>query len=218
MPITFPGESTTYRDARKALLDKEIELRALVKDVAELRQSLPRGGQIPNDYTFVDSNEQPVPLSELFSKSCDTLAIYSLMYRPDADQPCPMCVSFLDGLDAQATHIGQRLNLVVVSAATPQQLETLARDRGWRNLRLLSAQGTTYQSDYHGETPDGAQLPMMNIFQNSEGGIFHFWGSEVLFSNSPGEPRHLDQLWPLWNMLDLTPHGRGKDWHPSLTY
>ncbi len=23
-------------------------------------------------------------------------------------------------------------------------------------------------------------------------------------------------LWPLWNVLDLTPEGRGKDWYPKL--
>ena len=30
--------------------------------------------------------------------------------------------------------------------------------------------------------------------------------------------RHIDMLWPLWNLLDLTPEGRGAGWFPSLTY
>ena len=25
-------------------------------------------------------------------------------------------------------------------------------------------------------------------------------------------------IWPLWNLLDFTPEGRGTDWYPSLTY
>jgi predicted dithiol-disulfide oxidoreductase (DUF899 family) len=25
-------------------------------------------------------------------------------------------------------------------------------------------------------------------------------------------------IWPLWNLLDFTPEGRGADWYPSLTY
>ena len=29
--------------------------------------------------------------------------------------------------------------------------------------------------------------------------------------------RHLDQIWPLWGALDMTPEGRG-DWYPSLEY
>jgi predicted dithiol-disulfide oxidoreductase (DUF899 family) len=32
------------------------------------------------------------------------------------------------------------------------------------------------------------------------------------------DPRHVDMLWPLWNLLDLTPEGRGKDWYPKLAY
>jgi predicted dithiol-disulfide oxidoreductase (DUF899 family) len=35
----------------------------------------------------------------------------------------------------------------------------------------------------------------------------------------PGQdPRHVDTIWPLWNVLDCTPEGRGADWRPSLTY
>ena len=30
-----------------------------------------------------------------------------------------------------------------------------------------------------------------------------------------GQPRHADLTWPLWNLLDLTPEGRGTDWHPD---
>jgi predicted dithiol-disulfide oxidoreductase (DUF899 family) len=25
-------------------------------------------------------------------------------------------------------------------------------------------------------------------------------------------------MWPLWNLLDFTPEGRGTDWWPKLTY
>jgi len=85
-------------------------------------------------------------------------------------------------------------------------------------LRLFSARSSTYQADYLAETPDGSQLPMMNIFRMSGGRITHFWGSEALFADVDGQPRHVDQLWPLWNMLDLTPEGRGDDWYPSLSY
>jgi predicted dithiol-disulfide oxidoreductase (DUF899 family) len=30
------------------------------------------------------------------------------------------------------------------------------------------------------------------------------------------DPRHVDLIWPVWNLLDLTPGGRGTDWYPSL--
>ena len=32
------------------------------------------------------------------------------------------------------------------------------------------------------------------------------------------EPCHVDTIWPLWNLLDLTPDGRGGEWHPKLRY
>jgi predicted dithiol-disulfide oxidoreductase (DUF899 family) len=36
--------------------------------------------------------------------------------------------------------------------------------------------------------------------------------------NLTGNTRHIDPLWPLWNVLDLTPEGRGDSWYPALTY
>jgi predicted dithiol-disulfide oxidoreductase (DUF899 family) len=66
-------------------------------------------------------------------------------------------------------------------------------------------------------------MPMMNVFhrEGGEGGqIRHFWGSEMLYAPmDPGQdPRHMGTLEPLWNILDLTPEGRGADWHEQLSY
>jgi len=58
-----------------------------------------------------------------------------------------------------------------------------------------------------------------NVFVKHRGAVHHSWGSELLFRPYPtGNTRHIDTLWPLWNVLDLTPDGRGKDWYPSLDY
>ena len=218
MPITYPGETDAYRSARDALLAEEIALRAQVEKVAALRRSLPMGGAVPADYGFVDLSGATRRVSDLFTHASQTLGIYSLMFRPDQDAPCPMCTSMLDGLDAQAPHIAQHMDFVVVAAATPDQLRALADARGWRNLTLLSAGDTSYQQDYHAQAPDGSQLPMMNVFCKTGEGLRHFWGSEMFFAELDGHPRHVDQLWPLWNMLDMTPGGRGGDWFPALSY
>ena len=216
MPVTYPNESATYRSARQELLREEIKLRHQAERVAGLRRTLPTGGSLKEDYEFKTSGGESKKLSSLISADRDVLAIYSLMYAADAEFPCPMCVSLLDGLTGQVGQFGQLIDFAVVSAACPEQLDQLGKSRGWRDLELLSAQGTSYQSDYHGESPDGAQLPMLNIFRKTPSGISHFWGSESFFAEIDGQPRHLDQLWPLWNMLDLTPAGRGTDWYPSL--
>ena len=43
---------------------------------------------------------------------------------------------------------------------------------------------------------------------------------EVLFSAAePGQNhRHVDMIWPMWNLLDMTPDGRGETTHPKLRY
>jgi predicted dithiol-disulfide oxidoreductase (DUF899 family) len=218
MSITFPGETEAYRQSRNALLEEELALRSLTERVAKLRRALPEGGEVTVDYVFTSPRGQKTQMSELFRTNRDTLAIYSLMYGPQDSNPCPMCVSLLDGLDGQAQHLGDAIDLAVVSSATPEQLANLAETRGWSNLRLLSALGCDYQGDYYGQTSDGAQLPMMNVFKKTGPRVTHFWASEGYFSDVDGHPRHVDQIWPVWNVLDMTPDGRGDDWYPKLEY
>lgn len=91
----------------------------------------------------------------------------------------------------------------------------LAKARGWNSLRLLSSAKNTYNTDYFGETADGDQYPMANVFVRRDGAIHHSWGAETLDAELEGDPRHMDLMWPLWNVLDTTPEGRG-DWYPPL--
>jgi predicted dithiol-disulfide oxidoreductase (DUF899 family) len=97
---------------------------------------------------------------------------------------------------------------------------TVARERGWTGLRLLSSVGNTYNRDYHGESVSGDQLPSLNVFVQRDGGIHHFYNSELLFARSDRgqDGRHVDLIWPLWNLFDVTPEGRGTNWHPRLQY
>jgi len=218
MSVTFPNESKQYRAARKKLLAAELALRKQVEKLAAMRRKLPAGGQVPQDYVFT-SERGPVRLSELFERGT-TLVAYSFMYGPNMKHACPMCTSFLDGLNGNAQHIMQRTDLVVIAKSPIERIVEYARGRGWNNLRLLSSAGTTYNRDYHGENEKGAQLPMTNAFLNKNGELRHFYGSEVLYA--PAEKgqnaRHNDLMWPLWNVLDLTPEGRGRDWYPKLSY
>ncbi|MBI1731934.1 MAG: DUF899 family protein [Gammaproteobacteria bacterium] len=222
--VRFPNETPVYRKARNELLAAEITLRRAVEKVAALRRKLPRGGRITEDYLFEaagqDDSTRGVRLSELFTTGRDSLLIYSFMYGPQMERACPSCTSILDGLDGMAPHIGQRTNLVVVAKSPLPRILAFARERGWRNLRMLSSQGNTYNRDYHGEHAQWGQMPMLNVFTRKDGIVRHFWGSELLYTppDPAQDPRHVDLLWPLWNALDLTPEGRGTDWRPSLDY
>ena len=226
MSISFPGESPEYRIARNRLLQQEVELRRATEAVAAARRALPPGGIVPQDYIFQqagpDGTPTEVKLSELFEPGKETLAIYNFMFPRalDEDLPCPSCTSFLDAFDGAARHIMQRVNLAVVAKAELSRILAHAKVRGWRWLRLLSSAGNTYNRDYFGESEEGAQMPMLNVFRRDGEAIRHFWGSELL--DAPTEPgqdsRHVDSIDPQWNLFDLTPEGRGTDWYPELSY
>ncbi len=236
----FPGESDEYRRERNQLLEAEIELRRATERVAAQRRALPLGGPVPDDYRFeeVADGGGEVRFSDLFQAGNDTLVIYSFMFprssgdsrpRPDgktgklplAQTPCPSCTSILDSLDGAARHLGHRLNLAVVAKSDPDRIGTFARERGWRNLRLLSCRKNTYNRDYRAETPDGAQIPILNVFVRDGEQLRHSWATELMFApREEGEdPRHVDSIWPIWSVLDMTPEGRGagRD-YPLLRY
>jgi predicted dithiol-disulfide oxidoreductase (DUF899 family) len=218
--VSFPNESSDYRAARDKLLQAEIQLRRQVAEVAAQRRELPIGGQVAEDYEFSELRSagriRPVRMSELFGPH-DSLFLYSFMYGPQAEQPCPMCSSLLDALNGNAPHITQRTGLAVVARSPIERVAEFAAQRGWRNLRLVSSHDNSYSSDYFAETGDSEQIPMANVFVRRDGVIHHFWGSELFYADVEGQPRHMDLMWPLWNVFDTTPEGRGADWYPSLT-
>jgi predicted dithiol-disulfide oxidoreductase (DUF899 family) len=242
MGLTFPGESAQYRAARDRLLDDEIELRRAMERVAETRRRLPPGGVVPEDYVFqgpaADGASAHVRLSELFAPGKDSLVTYSFMFprhsedhRPGpkagntallslAEGPCPSCTALLDQLDGAVEHLSDRVNLVAVAKAPLPRVLQFAEERGWRHLRLISSEGNSFKLDYHGESADGEQQPMLNVFHRDGDVIRHFWGSEMLYAAvDPGEdPRHAGTIEPLFNLFDLIPEGRPTDWEEQLDY
>ena len=216
--VHFPNESAGYRAARDQLLEAELALRRQIEAVAALRRKLPPGGEVTEDYVFAGESG-PLRMSQLFERG-STLVAYSFMYGPKMEQACPMCTSFLDGLNGNAQHIAQRTNLVVIAQSPLARIRDYARGRGWSNLRLLSSEMNSYNRDYHGENAEGSQMPMMNVFVKRDGALCHFYGSEMLYAHEDKgqNARHNDLLWPLWNVLDLTPEGRGTDWYPKRSY
>src|SRR4029077_12907951 len=120
-PIRHPNESATYREARQALLVEEIELRRQMEHVAEIRRRLPPGGEVPVDYGFVAEDGTAVTLSGLFGEH-DTLVLYSYMFGPERDAPCPMCTSFMGGLDHKIADISQRVAVAFVARSPIDRL------------------------------------------------------------------------------------------------
>ena len=217
----FPGETAEYRRARNRLLQQEIRLRRQTEAVAAQRRKLPLGGVVTTDYVF-DGEHGPVRFSELFAPGKRTLFLYNFMFpeSPDSDTPCPSCTSIIDAVDGAARHAAHRINLVVVAKTPLDRFQAHARNRGWKHVRLLSSANNSFNRDYLAEGSGGQQSPLANVFTKRGRRIHHTWSSELFFAPTDrGEDmRHVDFMWPVWNILDTTPEGRGKTWKPRLQY
>lgn len=200
--LRYPNESKAYRDAREALRKEEQELLAKVKAVAAKRRTLPDGGQLKEDYVFQRASDgkvgQYVKFSELFGDK-STLLLYSFMFGPSWDRPCPSCTSLMDGFDRSWYQVSRDAAFAAIAKAPAEKINAWAKERGWSQIPLLSGHGATFQKDYgcQGATDDDQQASML-VFRKRDGRIFHFWSAEG----------SVDTVWPYWNLMDLTPEGR----------
>ncbi|MEU0505127.1 DUF899 family protein [Nocardia sp. NPDC005998] len=238
MSIAFPNESREYREARDALLEREIELRRQMEAVVAQRRSLPPGGEVPEDYVFDrigdDGAGTTVRMSELFGDS-DTLMLYHYMFPrhpmddrprptrgifselPTAEGPCPSCTALIDTWDGTTPHFDDLGgNLAIVAKAPIERVAAFAQDRGWRNTRLLSAAHCNFRRDYGGDGADGHPVPLLTVFKLwPDSTIRLHWASELMFAppDGPGQaPRHPDTVEPLWTLFDLATMPRFREW------
>jgi predicted dithiol-disulfide oxidoreductase (DUF899 family) len=213
----YPNDSAGYREARTALLAEEIELRRHIERVAAQRRALPPGGEA-RDYRFKDENGKTVGLDYMFG-SHDTLVSYFWMYGPQRERPCPMCTAFLGSIDIPARDITQRVAFAVIGRSPVERQLAFARERGWRNLKFYATVGDDFARDYRGLAPDGNEWPTLDVWTRADGKVLHSWGGEMGGTQDPGQdPRGAPDPTPLWNLLDLTPAGRGTGWYPKLDY
>jgi predicted dithiol-disulfide oxidoreductase (DUF899 family) len=218
-------EPADYLAKREELRQAEIELMRQRERVAEMRRKLPRGAKI-SDYTFeegparLDAGDTPVRkvrMSDLFTGDDRALVIYHFMYGKKQTKPCPMCTAMIDSLDGIAHHLAQNIDLAIVAAADLPALRTFARARGWNRLRLLSAGNSTFKYDLGSENREGAQDSTMSVFtRDKDGTLRHFYSGHPWLAENIKE-RGLDEINPIWNILDLTPNGRG-DFYAKLEY
>ncbi|OOG38090.1 DUF899 family protein [Rhodanobacter sp. C05] len=216
--MTFPNENVDYRRARNALFIEEIELRRHIERVAEQRRALPPGGEVTGDYRF-EGEDGPHDLAGLFGDK-QTLVVYSYMFGPQRERPCPMCTSLLSAWDGEARDIHQRIALAVVARSPIERLVAFKQERGWRDLKLYSDTNGNFSRDYHGIDKNGGDDAAFTVFTRRDGSIRHFWSGEMgSESADPGQDaRGAPDLMPLWTILDVTPEGRGVDWYPKLNY
>ena len=222
----LPNESPEYLAKREELRLAEIELMKQRERCAELRRGLPEGATIP-DYEFLegpaslDDGDEPVRkvrLSELFTAPDRSLVIYQMMYGKKQTAPCPMCTAWIDSWNGVAHHLAQNIDVAIVAAADPTTLRAYARTRGWDKLRLLSAAAdSTFKYDLGSEDREGNQDSTISVFKrDGDGTLRHFYSVHPRLAEDIKE-RGIDEWNPIWNILDLTPQGRGS-FYASLDY
>lgn len=213
----WPSESDEYRGARNALLAEEIELRRQIQRVAEHRRALPPGG-VAKDYRFLDADGNELGLIDLFGEH-DTLFTYFWMFGPQRERPCPMCTSFVGSLDIPAPDIEQRIAMAIVGRSPVARQQAIALERGWTHLKFYQTVGDDFPRDYGALDGDDEGAAVL-MWQRDGDKVRLFWAAEGgAETTDPGFDPHLaPDPTPLWNILDMTPEGRGADWYPSLEY
>ena len=219
------NESPEYLSKREEVRLAEIELMKQRERVAELRRQLPKGATL-QDYEFfegpasLDAGDEPVRkvrLSELFTAPDRSLVIYQFMFGKKQTVPCPMCTAWIDSFNGIAHHLAQNIDVAIVAAADVPTLRAHARNRGWDKLRLLSAGESTFKYDLGSEDREGNQDSTISVItRDSDGTLRHFYSAHPRLDHDIQE-RGIDECVPIWNILDLTPEGRGT-FYASLDY
>lgn len=222
LDVAFPGATDGYVAARKALLAEEIELRRHGARVAELRRALPPGPLIEKDYRFHDMNgveNGSSSLADLFGLH-ETLVTYFWMYGPERERPCPMCTNWLGSVNGNAKDIKQRVALKIIGRSPVERQVNFATERGWRDLEFVQTEGDSYAQDLGLIRDDGYENPGLHVYKKDGASVRLFWSSGMQMDLAdPGQdPRDYPDIASLWNILDLTPAGRGDDWYPKLSY
>jgi predicted dithiol-disulfide oxidoreductase (DUF899 family) len=212
-PVRIKNESAEYRRARTALLAEEIELRRHIARVAEQRRALPPGGRVEGDYRFMDEDGRELGFEDLF-RDKETLGVYSYMFGPQREKPCPMCTNVLRAWDANGADIDQRMSLAVVARSPIDKLKAWKRQDGWEHLRLYTDLTGAYTADYAGSD----EVPAFHVYTRRDGSVRHFWGGEMTSGDPGQDPRGAPDPGPLWALLDQTPEGRPPEWYPKLGY
>ena len=197
-----------YDTAREELRAAELALMQQREAVAALRRDLP-AGPVVDDYVF----DHGVTLDSLVGDR--PLIVYHFMFGAAMSAPCPMCSMWADGWTGAAYHLDQNVDFALATLGSSDENTQLAADRGWQNLRWLSAANGSFKQDFGSADADGNQWPFVTVFERD--------GDDVRLSysgaaNISGQHwRGVDLLSPVWHLLDLTRQGRG-EFMPSLSY
>ena len=135
-----------------------------------------------------------------------------------------MCTNWLGSVNGNARDIKQRVALKIIGRSPVERQVAFAMERGWRDLDFVQTEGDDYAQDLGLLRDDGYENPGLHVYRRDRDPgsdtVRLFWSSGMRMEMAdPGQdPRDAPDIASLWNVLDLTPGGRGRDWYPKLSY
>ena len=207
-----------WLEARRKLLKEEKNFTRLRDQLSLQRRKLP-WVKVEKAYSFEGSNGKQ-SLSDLFGDKSQ-LIVYHFMYGPDWEDGCPSCSFWADNFNGIDIHLRHRdANLIAISRASLDQIETYKKRMGW-DFKWLSSLGSEFNYDYQAsftadEMEKGEMLYNFNIgsFPADESpGISVFYKSpeNEVFHTYSCYARGLDMLNGAYHYMDLLPKGRDED-------
>lgn len=202
---------------RKAFLARERELTRLRDEIARERRQLP-WVRIDKDYVFA-APQGRLSLGDLFDGRRQLL-VQHFMLGPGWEEGCPSCSYMADHSDGMIVHLANRdTTLVAVSRAPLAEIERFRRRMGWQ-FTWVSSHGSDFNYDFgvsftpeavegdachynYGTSPHAHdELPGVSAFiKDDAGNVFHSYSTYA---------RGVEVMMGTYNMLDLTPKGRGE--------
>lgn len=200
------GEDESYSIARKALLAEEIDLRRRMRQVAEIRRTLP-AGPLLKAYSFKAPDGEVKSLDQLFGDH-DTLMIYACDFGKLGLSP--RCYHFLAALQGNIDALRTRTEFAVVSDASCAEMNNFAEHHRWRSMNSFEIADPQFVSDLHIKGRFDHFIGTLIVCRKSADGIRLFWKSEMSedMADQNETPIDMFEFGSIWTLLDLTPDGR----------
>jgi predicted dithiol-disulfide oxidoreductase (DUF899 family) len=212
-----------WLEARKALLVKEKELTHARDALNAARRDLPMV-EIDKAYTF-EGPAGPLSLADLF-QGRRQLIIYHFMFHRDRGEGCSGCSHVVDNLPHLAHLHARETTLALVSRAKLSEIEPFRARMSW-TTPWYGSLGSDFNYDFH-VTTDEAVAPVEYNYMDQgtlerKGMDYHVKGEQHglsvflrdgdrVYHTYSTYGRGVDPLLNTYNLLDLTPFGRGEGW------
>lgn len=202
---------------RKKLLAREKVLTRLRDEIARERRAL-AWVRIDKHYVF-DTPAGKRTLAELFGGRRQLL-VQHFMLGPGWEQGCKSCSYMADHTDGMSVHLAHRdVTFVAISRAPLAEIERFRQRMGWR-FDWVSSHGTEFNRDFgvtftaeeiaRGETY--YNFTMQRFPQQEAPGVSVFYKDDAgsVFQTYATYGRGVEVMMGAYNLLDLTPGGRGE--------